>query len=163
MKEPSFWKLVGAYSIDFTVTSICVWYLWSSTFIFAIWPMFAELLYDPAFFIFVVNLAYFSICEGFWGKTLGKKCFQLQVIGKKNLSFIRLLTAYGFDFSLFAFPALIFSKIYTFIHFGGQWLSSAWHMFGFVFVIWVYFICFEFGCGGTFGKLFMNLRVMQKK
>ncbi len=86
MNKPSFWRLLGAYGIDFLLLSIVgsiVGYLMMWILVFYIitlssggdWAVVGGIIT----FIGAV-LLYFSICEHCWGKTLGKKLMGLQVV-----------------------------------------------------------------------------------
>ena len=88
-KESGFWQDIGAYAIDLLVTSICIGCLF---------PLYLGQPYFLFVVAFLVNWYYFAKCESCWGKTLGKKCFHLQVIGNRSME--TLLTAYGIDILL---------------------------------------------------------------
>jgi len=87
MQKPSFWRLLGAYGIDFLLCSmigIMLEYL-------VMWVLalgYIIMLRSGGDWIIVVGfitfisaiLLYFSICENIFGKTLGKKLMGLQVV-----------------------------------------------------------------------------------
>lgn len=86
MQKPSFWRLFGAYLVDFLLFGLVgsiVGYLMMWILVLYIitlssggdWAVVGGIIA----FIGAV-LLYFPICEHFWGKTLGKKLMGLQVV-----------------------------------------------------------------------------------
>ncbi|MBR2081674.1 MAG: RDD family protein [Elusimicrobiaceae bacterium] len=87
MKSPGFWRLLGAYIVDFlfiSVIGVVLEYL-------VMWVLalgYIVMLRSGGNWIIVVGvgtfissvLLYFSICESVWGKTLGKRLMGMQVV-----------------------------------------------------------------------------------
>lgn len=148
-KESGFWQDIGAYSIDLIVTSICIGCLF---------PLLSE--YNPFPFFaaaFLINWFYFSICESRWGKTLGKKCFHLQVIGNRSME--TLLTAYGIDILLCIPVLLIALLICGFFLFIAFWHNAVGSLFFFGFVGYILISSVVLTIG--IGKIIKGLKVVQ--
>lgn len=147
-KESGFWQDLGAYSIDLIVTSICIGCLF---------PLYLGQPYFLFVVAFLVNWYYFAKCESCWGKTLGKKCFHLQVIGNRSME--TLLTAYGIDILLLIptlFVVLLVCGFFLFIAFWHNAVGSLF-FFGFVGYILIGSIVLTIGVG----KIVKGLKVVQ--
>ena len=110
MQKPSFWRLLGAYAIDFIITFFAAWMMWK-----LFWVCFphaltgkgdmdgmALLLCLLVMCAFIPNLLYFAGSECLWKKTPGKWLLGVEVLDERNKrpSVRKLLKAYGIDFLL---------------------------------------------------------------
>lgn len=147
-KESGIWQDIGAYSIDLLVTSICIGCLF---------PLYLGQPYFLCVVTFLVNWYYFAKCESRWGKTLGKKCFHLQVIGNRSMG--TLLTAYGIDILLCIPVLLIALLICGFFFFIAFWHNTVGSLFFLCFVGYILISSVVLTIG--VGKIIKGLKVVQ--
>ncbi len=182
MQKPSFWRLVGAYAIDFVITFFVAWMMWK-----LFWVCFphaftgkgdmdgmALLLCLLVVCAFIPNLLYFVGSECVWKKTLGKWLLGVEVFDERNQrpSGWKLLKAYGIDFllsipvptactmvGLFLQAIIIFDRrVNTLDH-----CITAGIVLLFLSMIVLYFPICESIWGKTLGKKLMGLQVVQQE
>ena len=176
MKKPSFWRLLGAYLIDFAITFFATWLMWKlfeacfpqaligkngASVFFCVLTMCA----------FIPNLSYFVWSEYLWEKTLGKRVLCIEVIeGNQRPSGKKLLKAYGIDFLLSIPASIVYSMMGLFLQsiiiFDRRFNTLDYCiMVGIVLsclsMIVLYFSICESVWGKTLGKKLMDLQVVQ--
>ena len=165
MKKPNFWRLFGAYGIDFCITLV-VCFLCLLKFLDTFGSVLV-IFWIPLIF-FAVDLFYFALLEGTQGKTLGKKCLRLRTITyePKNL-LSRFFVAYGVDLLLLLLLLAAYYILYGFLLsmslLAGKGIFSAFFSLFLIppAIVSLYFVVLE-GCfGKTLGKKLMGLQVVQ--
>ena len=109
MKKPSFWKLLGAYLIDWTIL-VCFDAIWLCG-IFTIIPILHASLSSATYntvviglvysswLIVIIDAGYFSFLEKGGTGSLGKRAVKLNI--QPASSFWKVFAAYGIDCALF--------------------------------------------------------------
>lgn len=165
MQKPSFWRLLGAYSVDSCVTLLVCFIcflkfldIFNSAFvIFGLAPLF-----------FAINLFYFAVLEGKQGKTLGKKCLRLRTIASEQKNLLsQCFVAYGIDLFVLLFLLAAYYIFYGFLLpmllLAGKGILSTFFSLFLIppAIVSLYFVVLE-GCfGKTLGKKLMGLQVVQ--
>ncbi len=167
MKKPGFWRLLGAYGVDFVITFSIVWgccHLLVSHFgtftLIQVCGIYISLVLIPC-------ILYFAGSECVWKKTIGKWLLGVKVLEESKRLFVeKLFTAYGIDF-LFLVPGLILCILVYVIYRGMSCWGCGMSGFdwcvvaGFLSVIVLYFPICESCWGKTLGKKLMGLQVVQ--
>lgn len=178
MKKPSFWRLLGAYLIDFAITFFVAWMMWN---LFEVcFPQaflgkygLASLFCVLVMCAFIPNLLYFVGSECMWKKTLGKRVLGVEVLeGNQRPSGKKLLKAYGIDFLLSIPASIVYSMMGLFLQsiiiFDRRFNTLDYCiMVGIVLsclsMTVLYFAICESIFGKTLGKKLMGLQVVQQE
>ncbi len=179
LQKPGFWRLFGAYFIDFIITFFVAWVLWKLLWVFVPNRIMGV---DEHLGVFILvgictvcicipNILYFAGCESWRKQTLGKRLLGIRIFGETQQNIQKkLLAAYGLDF-LLLIPALTFCLIVGLIiqalvcfdcNPGTFYYCVFWGMTSLYFsAIILYFAMLEHFFGKTLGKKLMGLTVVQ--
>lgn len=176
MQKSNFWRLFGAYLVDFVLAFFATWLMWKlfeacfpqaligkngASVFFCVLTMCA----------FIPNLSYFVWSEYLWKKTLGKRVLCIEVLeGNRRPSVKKLLKAYGIDFllsipvttacimvGLFLQAIIIFDRRMNTL----DYCIMLGIVLLFLSMIVLYFSICESVWGKTLGKKLMDLQVVQ--
>lgn len=181
MKKPGFWQLIGAYVIDFVITSFIVWGCWSllvhsigegsSSYTFSQLDKLFTFPQQCGIYIFLVlapNILYFAGCECIWKKTIGKWLLGVNVLARNQRLFVeKLSVAYGIDLLLLVPVSMLCILIHILLSGWNCWGCGMsvfdWSVVaGFLSMIVLYFPICESRWGKTLGKKLMGLQVVQE-
>ena len=120
MQKPGFWRLLGAYLIDWTILACfdAIWLYSIFVIIFVLHTVLSSTVYNTvvigfmysSWLIIVINVGYFSLLEKGGKCSLGKRIAKLKI--QPTSSFWKVFAAYGIDCVLFV---LIGSCVYFYM------------------------------------------------
>ena len=182
MKKQGFWRLLGAYELDFVIAYLggrVLWHLFAICFSYvfmslggSVMPMWSAMLSGC---LLIFGLLYFAGSEYWLKKTLGKRLFGVKALvlnEGKHPSLGKFLKAYAID-CLAVLPILIVCILSTMVMqmvFCYDHCSRGREMgiimgIGFVTLslLALYFAVCEYFWGKTLGKKLMGLQVVQEE
>lgn len=163
MQKPSFWRLLGAYSIDILILFVLNlgYYMWEVRSTISTLPWMWSISINLAIFL-ILNAGYFALFEQHGKGSLGKKLFHLKLFMNRS-SAKRVFSAYAIECIglFFLIWGIIFLSTFVWNDMEKMvlWFLSGW-VLGPILIL-IYFSVLESMFGASLGKKLMGLQVVQ--